>query len=205
MRIKRSCSPSQHLKERFRGIRRKIKQMLRESRLKYINSICSSRGKNPTENISMKVSNTERTSANNAVEIANTFNTYFAAIFTHDSDTYDQQQEHTVTDIILEDITLTNDEVIAVLRNLDNNKAHSPDGVPARLLTETAFQIAPSLCALFNKSLRCGILPDDWKLANVVPVHKRGEKSYVENYRPISSLSLISKVLEQRVKTQRLL
>ena len=124
MRIKRSCSPSQHLKERFRGIRRKIKQMLRESRLKYINSICSSRGKNPKrfwsfvktktkvsnipENVSMKVSNTERTSAHNAVEIANTFNTYFASIFTHDSDTDDQQQEHTATDIILEDITLTN-------------------------------------------------------------------------------------------------
>jgi hypothetical protein len=56
----------------------------------------------------MKVSNTERTSAHNAVEIANTFNTYFASIFTHDSDTDDQQQEHTATDIILEDITLTN-------------------------------------------------------------------------------------------------
>ncbi len=74
-----------------------------------------------------------------------------------------------------------------------------PDGVPARLLTETAFQVAPSLCAVFNKSLRCGILPDDWKLANVVPVPKRGEKSYVENYRPISLLSLISKVLERCV------
>ena len=88
---------------------------------------------------------------------------------------------------------------MAVLTNLNNNKAHGPDGIPARLLTETSSQIAPSLCALFNKSLRCGVLPDDWKLANVVPVHKRGEKSYVENYRPISLLSLISKVLERCV------
>ncbi len=36
------------------------------------------------------------------------------------------------------------------------------------------------------KSLRCGVLPDEWKLANAVPVYKRGVKSYVENYRPIS-------------------
>ena len=42
--------------------------------------------------------------------------------------------------------------------------------------------IAPSLCALFNKSFRCGVLPDDWKLGNVVPVHKRGDESYIENY-----------------------
>ncbi|CAB4042257.1 Hypothetical predicted protein, partial [Paramuricea clavata] len=62
---------------------------------------------------------------------------------------------------------------MAVLRNSDNNKAHGPDGVTARLLTETVFQITPSLRTLFNKSLRCSILPDDWKLANVVPVHKR--------------------------------
>ena len=107
----------------------------------------------------MKVSYTERTSSNNDVEIANTFNTYFASIFTHDSYTDHLQKNHSKTDILLDEITLTNDEVIAVLRNLDNNKAHGPDGVPARLLTETAYQIAPSLCALFNKSLRCGNLP----------------------------------------------
>ena len=67
------------------------------------------------------------------------------------------------------------------------------------MLTETSSQIAPSLCALFNKSLHCGVLSDDWKLANVVPVHKRDEKSYVENYRPISLLPLISEVLERCV------
>ena len=91
---------------------------------------------------------------------------------------------------------MTNDEVITVLTNLNNNKAHGPDGIPARWLTETSSQIAPSLCALFNKSLRCGVLPDDWKLA---PVHKRGQNSNVENDRPISLLSLISKGLERCV------
>ena len=83
---------------------------------------------------------------------------------------------------------------MSVFSNL-NNKAYGPDGIPARLLIETSSQIAPSLCSLFNKSLRCGVLPDVWKLANIVPVHKRDEKSYVENYRPTSLLPLISKVL----------
>ena len=90
----------------------------------------------------------------------------------------------------MENITLTNDEVITVLSNLNNNKAHGPDGIPARLLTETSSQIAPWLCALFNKSLHCGVLPDVWKLAYVVSVHKQDEKSYVENYLPISLLLL---------------
>ena len=45
---------------------------------------------------------------------------------------------------------------------------------------------------LFNKSLRVGHVPDELKLANVVPIHKKEEVTYVENYRPISLLSFIS-------------
>jgi hypothetical protein len=45
--------------------------------------------------------------------------------------------------------------------NLDHNKAHGSDNIPARLLKETAAQIAPSLCSLFKKALRIGVVPDD--------------------------------------------
>ena len=98
----------------------------------------------------------------------------------------------------MENITLTNDEVITVLSNLNNNKSHGPDGIPARLLTETSCQIAASLSALFNKStLWCS----SWwlEISDIVLVHKRDGKSYVENYRPISLLPLISKDLERCV------
>ena len=54
-----------------------------------------------------------------------------------------------------------------------------PDEIPARLLTETAYQIAPPLCLLFNKSLKCGIVPREWKLVNVVPIHKKGDKHHL--------------------------
>ena len=49
---------------------------------------------------------------------------------------------------------------------------------------------------LFNKSLRLGIFPGDWKLANIVPIFKKGKRDLVENYRPISLLPVISKILE---------
>ena len=77
---------------------------------------------------------------------------------------------------MLTDIELSEDEVLSVLRNLDQNKAQGPDGIPGRLLIETAYQITSSLCQLYNKSLRLGILPSEWKLASVVPVHRRCEK-----------------------------
>ncbi len=79
------------------------------------------------------------------------------------------------------------------------NKASGPDNIPIRLLKECASTIAPSLTCLFNKSLKLGNLPSEWKLSNVIPLHKKGNKSYVENYRPISLMCVVAKVLERCV------
>jgi hypothetical protein len=124
------------------------------------------------------------------------FNTYFVSIFS--SDVASEHHDH-LHNLQFENITLLEEEVVAVIMNLDRNKAHGPDNIPARLLKKTAAQIAPSLWSLFNKSLRIGVVPDEWKLANVFPVYKHGVKAEVENYRPISLLSLISKTLERCV------
>ena len=78
-------------------------------------------------------------------------------------------------------------------------KASGPDGITARLLKEAAGEIAPSLSRIYNKSLQRAVIPEDWKLANVVPVFKKGKKELVENYRPISLLAIISKIFERCV------
>jgi hypothetical protein len=88
------------------------------------------------------------------------------------------------------------------LRNLDATKTCGPDGIPARILKECSCSIAPSLCELFNLSLRVGRLPVEWKAANLTPVHKKGLKEPAENYRPISLLPIIAKVLERFVCKQ---
>ena len=100
-------------------------------------------------------------------------------------------------DSYLCDVELTIQEVQESLLALDTTKATGPDGIPCRLLKETARQIAPSLTQLYNLSLLQGVLPEDWKLANIIPVHKKGEREHAENYRPISLLSIVSKVLER--------
>jgi hypothetical protein len=74
-------------------------------------------------------------------------------------------------------LTLPDTEVQAILKSLDVTKATGPDEIPARLLKETAVVIAPYLCYLFNKSLHLRTLPQECKLANVVPVHKKTTKS----------------------------
>ena len=51
---------------------------------------------------------------------------------------------------------------------------------------------------LFNNSLHQNIFPTDWKLAHVIPLLKAGDKSFLSNYRPVSLLSCVSKILEKK-------
>ena len=76
------------------------------------------------------------------------------------------------------------------------------DGVTTRLLRETAYTIAPSLSALFNRSFFECSCPTQWKEAMVVPVFKRGDRSQLTNYRPIALLSSVGKVCERVVFNQ---
>jgi hypothetical protein len=140
----------------------------------------------------------DREAVSSPVDIAEAFNQHFTSVFSnHVHETCPQSAP--IDGPVLNEISLTPCEVVAALRSLDVSKASGPDGIPARLLKETAEEIAPSLTLFYNKSLQTGVNGNAWKLANVVPIHKKENKDYVENYRPISLLSIISKVLERCV------
>ena len=71
-----------------------------------------------------------------------------------------------------------------------------------KLLQISAPYINISLNYLFNESLNCGFLPNDWKLARTAPVYKgKGDKNNISNYRPISVVCHIAKLLENEVKS----
>ena len=88
-------------------------------------------------------------------------------------------------------------EIYGILIHLDTSKATGPDGISNRLLKEASVSIAEPLSRLFNYSLSIGRFPDVWKIANVIPVFKKGDPLMCNNYRPISLLCCISKVFEK--------
>ena len=100
---------------------------------------------------------------------------------------------------IYSDLLCTESEIFDLLASLDISKATGPDGISARMLKYTAETITPIITSLFNQSILTGTVPDLWKLSLVVPIHKQGDKSNPGNYRPISLLPIISKVLEQHI------
>lgn len=64
--------------------------------------------------------------------------------------------------------------------------------------------IAKSITYLINLAITTGQIPFDWKEAKVIPVYKQGKKNDVNNYRPISVLPIISKIMERAIQMQLL-
>ena len=92
--------------------------------------------------------------------------------------------------------------VFSHLNKLCRSKATGLDNISVKIIRECADLISVSLCDLFNKSLVSGIFPDDWKCARVIPLFKQGEPSDLNNYRPISVISVIAKVFERIIYDQ---
>ena len=96
-------------------------------------------------------------------------------------------------------ITITRSGILKLLLNINVHKANGPDNIPGRLLKICAHELVDVYVILFQASLDQGVVPPDWKEANVVPLFKKGDKSKAENYRPISLTSLSCKLLEHVV------
>ena len=90
-------------------------------------------------------------------------------------------------------------EVIDVLKLLKLNKATGPDGISNRMLKLTHSTVSYPLTKLFNLSLKTHTYPDLWKIAHVMPLFKKGEKSFCCNYRPVSLTSNVCKSFERIV------
>ena len=93
-------------------------------------------------------------------------------------------------------------QVLKYIDKLGFNKATGLDGIPARFVKDSASIIANPLSHIINLSIIQGLVPDDLKLARVVPLHKKNDKTEVGNYRPVSILNIISKILERVIYDQ---
>ena len=90
-------------------------------------------------------------------------------------------------------------EVTCHLKKLKRKKAAGHDNLPAGLLKDSADVISIPLAHIINLSLRSGVFPTSWKVAKILPLYKSGASDQFGNYRPISILPVISKVVEKIV------
>ena len=107
-----------------------------------------------------------------------------------------------LTEDMLSLANVTIGQVSKILLSTSSSKATCLDEIPAKYLKYGSSVIYKLLTHIINLSINTGRIPDDLKMARIVPLYKKNSKTHLRNYRPISVLSVISKVFEKVVFMQ---
>ena len=91
---------------------------------------------------------------------------------------------------------ISNEEVLAIINQLEN-KSTGPQSIPIKLLKLIPNLILIPICRIINHSFMTGVFPDALKISEVIPIHKGGTTKEINNYRPISLLSVFDKIIEK--------
>ena len=98
---------------------------------------------------------------------------------------------------VLENVEIDRQKVSKLIRALDPSKAHGCDNIFIAMIKICDSMIVEPLCMIFEKCLTTGQYPSIWKKANIIPVHKEGNRQCKNNYRPISLLPVFGKLFEK--------
>ena len=120
--------------------------------------------------------------------MAEDLNEFFSSVFTRED-----ISSLPVPDAKFQEAKLQTPEMVAKkIKAMKDNKSLGVDAISPKLLMETVEQISIPLARVFNLSLKEGVVPFEWKEANIVPLFKKGSRNKSENYRPV-----ICKLLER--------
>ena len=118
-------------------------------------------------------------------DMAAILNSFFCSVFTRDQGGAAPVAACRAA-VEIREVTINAAKVEAVIDQLKPASAPGPDGIGPGLLLKLKKVVSPILADIFNTSLNDGIVPEDWRRANVTPIYKKGAKSDPSNYRPVS-------------------
>ena len=203
-RAKRSKNPTHFTK--YKKIRNDVTMMLRTAKQKYFDSLTSANNKQFWKTVklvnkqegSIPALSQDNINAVTDEEKSNMLNTYFSKCWNYSE--HPLERDYVEGDATCPDHLLcTTHEIEQLLKGSDVLKANGPDGISAHMLRATSESIAPSLTSLFNLSITKSHFPKLWKSARVVPIPKSTSKHSPSGYRPISLLSILSKLFEKHL------
>ena len=209
----RSSAGYQNADKKLKLLKKEIQTKLRQAYWKYIESIITplEEDNEPTSGMKrfwqfVKSKRKDRTgvatlkvngnSISNPKDKANELNKQFESVFTREGPLTNDLLPDTSPYPEMEDIEITEPGVRKMLEKLQVHKASGPDEIGPQVLKNLTSTIAPILTIIYRRSYETGSIPDDWRMANVVPAYKKGKNSLPSNYRPISLTCIACKMME---------
>ena len=103
--------------------------------------------------------------------------------------------------MVLSEVSFSESDIQSALKSLNPNKSHGWDGISIRMIQMCGDIIIAPLLIIYKNCILKGVFPFTWKMANVVPIHKKNKTNILTNYRPISLLPIFGKVFERLIFT----
>ena len=130
---------------------------------------------------------------------ANHINNFFASQCTPlDNSSKIPESQTYITNTKLSSVKFE-DKYIIIIRSLSVGKVHGHDNISTRMLKICDSAIVEPLSIMFNNCINQCIFPDIWKRSNICPIHKKGDKQIINNYRPVSLLLICRKIFERLI------
>ena len=194
----------------FRSVRKKLQKSEKNAHYDYLKEIISEDGnkglwrylkstRKDTCGVSTLIK--DGVSGSEPAHKARMLNEQFSSVFT-------KEDTNSIPDLgpspypEMAEIKIGEAGVRKLLKDLNSNKACGSDKIPATLLKCCADEIAPMLTFIFQQSLDTSTVPEDWKIALITPVFKKGKRTNPENYRPVSLTSICCKINEHIIVSQ---
>ena len=220
------------LSKRYRKLRNEVQREVKRAKLEYLQTKIEENKKDSKrlwqnlKSLGLKKKNGKDQEfvisidgklSHDKVTISNKFNSYFTNvaatlvdklptgkdIFSADSESiHELYEKKGVSQDKFELSPVSEQFIFNELRKLNVSKSTGLDMIPAKFLKEGAKILYKPLSYLINLSIFTSTFPEEMKIAKVTPLHKKKDKTVVENYRPISVLSIVSKILEKAVCVQ---
>ena len=127
---------------------------------------------------------------------------YFLSVFTTETNGNVPNLELNQSINPISSLEISEENILKMLNTLKIDKSPGPDELHPRVLKEISSSITKPLYHIFKQSLEIGKLPLDWKTALVSAIFKKGNKSLVSNYRPVSLTSVVCKIMEKLVRSR---
>ena len=218
--LKKSCT--EHMRQKYIEYRNTLKKTMRHAKMTYYNNKCleSKRNTKKLWNLINEIIGTKKKSETkiDAIKVDNILR-HNPKVITNELGKYFANVGKTYANKVPQSITTTNEyinkipnnskslffgpvvpnEIENIINTLEPKKSSGHDGISNKLIKQISKSISLPLTIIFNQSLETGVFPTLMKYADITPLYKTKCKYETTNYRPISLLLTISKILEKVV------